>query len=239
VYGRVRDPPVRAGRVPCVPTHGVCCTCGDGSPDGEWTGDAPPCPPPPPPPDLVGEIDGGLQEMLTDLEPEPPATGPGRPRILPSLARWAAMLVGVLPGEPHQRAIWRRLRGTGRWHVPRFPISDEAVSQRLAGAGTAPLAAVVAQVSPVLAARLAPWPGRGAAALAPFARAGVASDEPTLDPAPRTLPRLRGTPAPPAARDDAGPRAGRHPARAPPDPGRPGLGRLPAGRRPHRRLGQP
>ena len=147
------------------------------------------------PPDRVGEIDAFLQMLFADLEPEPEASpGPGRPRILPSLALWAGMLVGVLHSEPHQRAIWRRLSVTGLWHFPRYPISDEAVYKRLDQAGTAPLEELFAQVSTVLAERLAAWPVLGAADLAPFARAVVAIDETTLDPVARTLPSLRDVP---------------------------------------------
>lgn len=152
-----------------------------------------PTPTSPPSTDLVGDIETFTHALVADLEPEPGASGPGRPRILPALALWAALLVGVLRGEPHQRAVWRRLSVEGLWQFPRFAISDEAVYKRLAQAGTAPLERLFAQVRTVLADRLAAWPVLGADDLAPFARAVVAIDETTLDPVARSLPDLRAT----------------------------------------------
>lgn len=147
-----------------------------------------------PPPLLVGDVEATIGELLTELEPAPTARpGPGRPRILPALALWAGLLVCVLTGASSQRAIWRRLSVIGLWHYPRVVISDEAIYKRLAQAGTAPLERLFAQVTALLADRLATWPVVGAHDLAPFARAVVAVDETTLDPVARALPAVRGT----------------------------------------------
>lgn len=144
-------------------------------------------------PDLVGDVERFVQALVADLEPPPSPgpVGPGRPRVLPALALWAGLLVCVLRGWSSQRAPWRLVSTKGRWHYPRFAVSDQAVSTRLAEAGTAPLEHLFAQVSAVLAERLVAWPVLGAAALAAFATTGVAIDETTLDPVAR---RLRGPP---------------------------------------------
>lgn len=143
---------------------------------------------------LVGDVEQFVRDLVTDLEPEPAHPGPGRPRIVPSLALWAGLLVCVVRGWSSQRALWRVLTLTGLWHYPRLAVTDEAVYKRLAQAGTAPLERLFTQVSTLLATRLATWPVVGASDLAAFAAAVVAIDETTLDPVARTLPSLRGTP---------------------------------------------
>jgi len=152
---------------------------------------APPAPDPSPPLDQVERV---LQEVLAGLEPDGAGVqraGPGRPRILPALALWAGLLVCVLCGATSQVAVWRLLTQQGLWWYPRFPVTDRAVYARLAGAGTARLEALFAQVSTLLAARLAPYAD---ATLAPFASEVVAFDATTLDGVARTLPALRGAP---------------------------------------------
>lgn len=144
---------------------------------------------------VVGEIEAFLQTVVADLAPEVAEPKPGRPRILPALALWGGLLVCVLRGFAHQTALWRLLSQHGLWDYPRFPVSDQAVYTRLARGGTAALEQLFAQVTAVLAGRLAPY---AATDLAPFATAVVALDETTLDPVARTLPALRGT-----AADDA------------------------------------
>lgn len=143
----------------------------------------------------VEEIEAFLREALAGLEPEGPAPGRGRPRVLPNLVLWGAVLAGVARGATSQREVWRLISHLGLWDYPRYPLSDQAVYARLADGGTAPLERVFERASGALAARLAPLAD---AALAPFATAVVALDETTLDPVARSLPSLRG--APPAAR---------------------------------------
>lgn len=148
--------------------------------------------PSPPPAAVVGDIEQFLQALVADLAPEEAEPTPGRPRILPALALWGGLLVCVLRGFAHQTALWRLLSQHGLWSYPRFPISDQAVYTRLARGGTAALERLFAQVTAVLAVRLARY---AASDLAPFAAAVVALDETTLDPAARTLPSLRDVPA--------------------------------------------
>ena len=148
--------------------------------------------------DAVGDIEAFLRELVAQFPPDrrrSPAPGgfrgPGRPRVLPALALWAGLLVCVLRGAWGQLALWRLLTIRGLWDYPRFPVSDQAVYNRLARDGTEPLERLFGQVSGVLAARLAPY---AAGTLAPFAAEVVALDETTLDQVARLLPALRDLP---------------------------------------------
>ena len=147
---------------------------------------------------VVGDIETFLRELVEQLPParrRPPSPGgwrgPGRPRVLPALALWGGVLVCVLRGTTHQAALWRLLHLHGLWDYPRFPVSDQAVYNRLARDGTAPLECLFGRVSAVLAERLAPYAQH---TLAPFAAAVVALDQTTLDQVARLLPLLRGVP---------------------------------------------
>src|SRR3954463_15829474 len=119
---------------------------------------SPPVSPPAAPPDsLVGDIERFLEEALAGLAPEAARSGPGRPRVLPSLCLWAGLLVCVLRGFGSYPALWRLLSQRQLWFYPRFPVSDQTVYNRLAQAGTAPLEQLFAHITAVLAARLAPY----------------------------------------------------------------------------------
>ena len=142
----------------------------------------------------LSNIEAFLEDALGRLAPdqrEARRPGPGRPRVLPALCLWAGVLVCVLRGFSSQQQLWRLLVRQGLWRFGRIPISDQALYNRLARGGTAPLEALFAQVSAVLAARLAPHAQR---ALAPFAPAVVALDASTLDRLARHLPALRALP---------------------------------------------
>lgn len=144
---------------------------------------------------LLDQVEQVVREAVERLEPAPRDSGPdgrGRPRVLPSLCLWGGLLVCVLRGFTSQLELWRRLRWVGLWDYPRIGISDEAVYRRLEQAGTATLELLFAQVTALLATRLAPY---ATTDLAPFASQVVAIDETTLDPVARTLPALRGRPA--------------------------------------------
>lgn len=135
----------------------------------------------------VGEISTFLEAMASELEvvldpPQPP--GRGRPRVLPSLCLWGALLLGVLEGQVGQRSIWRRIADLGLWHYRPLAISDQAVYNRLEAGGTAPLEALFCAVSATLRRRVIPWTQRD---LAPFATGVYALDETTLDPLTRAL----------------------------------------------------
>ena len=142
----------------------------------------------------LDEVEQFVRAVVEQLLPEPAAVarpGPGRPRVLPALALWAGRLVCVLRGHGSQQALWRLLSGAGLWDYPRFPVTDQAVRDRLAGGGTEDLVRLFRQLSAVLAERLAPYAD---ATLAPFAAEVVALDASTLDQLARTLPALRGVP---------------------------------------------
>jgi hypothetical protein len=100
-------------------------------------------------------------------------------------------MICVLRGWSSQTALWRLLSGTGLWHFTPFPLSDEAVYQRLATTGPSPVAQVFAEVTTVLIHRLDALADR---TLAPFAPEVFALDQTTLDPVARTLPILRDLP---------------------------------------------
>jgi len=145
--------------------------------------------------ETLEQVEAFLRDAIEGLAPDPAEAGrrgPGRPRVLPSLCLWGGLLVCVLRGFGSQVAVWRLLSWHGLWEYPRFPLSDQAIYRRLARGGTAPLEALFAQISALLAARLAPYL---ATDLAPFASQVVAFDETTLDPVARRLPALRGLPA--------------------------------------------
>ena len=147
---------------------------------------------------VVGDIETFVRQALANLEAEPATAGApraGRPRILPTLLVWGALLVCVLQGFTRYRALWRLLRFYGLWEYPRIPVSDQAVYDRLATAGTAPLEQVFGQVRDVLAARVAP---AALPNLAPFATEVVAIDATGLDRVARRLPALSAPP--PSAR---------------------------------------
>ena len=144
---------------------------------------------------LIGEVEQFLSTLVADLPPdvrEQPFARRGRPRILPSMCLWSALLVCVLRGFSSQMALWRLLAVQGLWHYPRFPVSDQAIYKRLAQAGTEPLQHLFANLTALLAERLEPWCDRS---LAPFASDVLAIDATTLDP----LVRLLANPTDPGA----------------------------------------
>ena len=154
-----------------------------------------PVPPPatlPPADDFLGNIEQFLQRLLADLVPaDADPTGSGRPRVLPALLLWTALLVGVLQRATSRRAIWRLLASHGLWHYPRIAVTDQAVYKRLDQAGCQPLIDLFTQVSHLLQRRLTRYADQ---TLAPLATTVVALDETTLDPVARILPALRPLP---------------------------------------------
>lgn len=142
-------------------------------------------------------VEAYLQELISQLEVDSAAPpGRGRPRILPSTCLWAGMLVCVLQGFSSQLELWRLLTAQGLWHYPHFPVSDQAVYNRLATGGTDDLAWLFAQISLLLAERLSTLESELGPPLASFAQEVVAIDETTLDPVARRLPRQDGAPQP-------------------------------------------
>jgi len=143
---------------------------------------------------IVGDIEHFLLELIASLQPDRgPArrSGPGRPRILPEMCLWGALLVCVLRGLTHQLTIWRLLAKSGLWSYPRFPVTDQAVYNRLGSAGSAALLLLFERVTAVLRERLAPYMRTN---LATFASKVFALDAMTLDQIARLLPSLRAVP---------------------------------------------
>src|SRR5437899_4363816 len=114
-----------------------------------------------------------MVERLAADEREAARRGRGRARVLPALCLWGGLMVCVLRGFSSQRALWRLLTQTGLWGYPRFPLSDEAVYDRLERAGAAPMARLFADCTELLRARVAPF---ALGDLAPFATEVVALD---------------------------------------------------------------
>lgn len=144
-------------------------------------------------PAIIGDLDAFLRDAVQSLTPdhrEP--VGRGRPRILPALCLWAGLLTCVARGFASQTDLWRLLTQQGLWDYPRFPVSDQAIYNRLAAAGTAPLEQLFARITALLADRLTPL---AETTLAPFATQVVALDESDLDRMARLLPALRALPA--------------------------------------------
>lgn len=140
----------------------------------------------------ASDVERFLETLLADLDLEP--SGPparGRPRVIPALVLWGALVTCILEGQPSQRAIWRKIADQGLWGRRGLDVTDEAVYQRLERDGTAPLIDLFEQVSALLADRLAPWARRD---LAPWATGVYAIDESTFDALPKRLPVV-GVPA--------------------------------------------
>ena len=70
----------------------------------------------------VGNIETFLQECLEGMEVDHKDKGVGRPRILPAMALWGALLVCVLRGFGSQLAVWRLVSERGLWFFPRSPL---------------------------------------------------------------------------------------------------------------------
>ena len=140
---------------------------------------------------VVGDIEQFLRDTIAQMNPdeaEARRRGPGRPKVLPSLALWGGMLVCVLHSFTSQLALWRLLTQRQLWFYPRFPVTDQAVYKRLEDGGVVPLVKLFCQISLVLRERLAPFVDK---TLAPFATEVMALDETTLDKIARMLPALR------------------------------------------------
>jgi hypothetical protein len=142
-------------------------------------------------PSTLGQIESFLEDVICRLEPDQQEPKPGRPCIMPALALWGGVLICILRGYTSQLALWRLLTQHGLWSYPRFPVTDQAVYNRLDHADPSPLAFLFEQVRDALTERVAPYAD---ADLVPFASGVYALDQTTLDPVARMLPTLRGLP---------------------------------------------
>jgi hypothetical protein len=142
-------------------------------------------------PAVVDRIEYVVRDLIDSMEPASPTRrGRGAPTVLPSVCLWAGMLVCVLRGFSRQLDLWRLVALHGLWDFPLAPVCDQAVYDRLARSGDAPMAALFVRITQALGERLAPF---AATTLAPFAREVLALDETTLDVVTRHLPAYRGT----------------------------------------------
>src|SRR5438270_10427318 len=148
--------------------------------------------PPATTPSPRGQIESLLEDVICRLAPDQQEPKPGRPCIMPALALWGGVLVCVLRGYTSQLALWRLLTQRGLWSYPRFPVTDQAIYNRLDQEGSSPLEQLFQQIRDSLADRLAPYADDE---LVPFAAGVYALDQSRLDPAARTLPSLRSPPA--------------------------------------------
>jgi Transposase DDE domain len=141
--------------------------------------------------ELIRSIEDFLKPILMELSLAPPRTGPGRPWVLPAVALWAGVLVGVARGFSSQLEIWRLLTASGLWDLPHYAVQDDAVYQRLKDAGRDTFQTLFRQVTAVLQQRLRPL-SNSLGALAAFASGVYALDGMTLDAVNKRLPALRG-----------------------------------------------
>jgi hypothetical protein len=141
--------------------------------------------------ELIGSIEGFLKPILLELSSVPPRTGPGRPWVLPALALWAGVLVGVARGFSSQLEIWRLLTASGLWDLPHYAVKDDAVYLRLKEAARDTFQILFAQVTAALQ-RQRHSLTNGLGDLAAFASGVYALDGMTLDKVSKRLPALRG-----------------------------------------------
>jgi hypothetical protein len=102
------------------------------------------------------------------------------------------LLVGIAQGLTSYAAIWRLITAFPIWDLPAYPVSPQAVADRLEAAGTERLELLFATLSQHLAAQLAPLVS---AELASFATEVYALDQTVLDAIARLLRPLQGLPA--------------------------------------------
>ena len=144
--------------------------------------------------DLAQDIEGFLQEIIGDSEIDlgTRQNPSGRKVILPALVLWSGIIVAVLRGFSSQLQIWRLVSWEGFWNYPHFPVSDQAVYNRLAEeSGPKAMQALFYRVRDGLRDRLAPYAQQK---LAAFATGVYAMDGSTLDKVARHLPKLRQVP---------------------------------------------
>ena len=141
--------------------------------------------------ELIRSIEGFLKPILLELSTAPPRSGPGRPWVLPAVALWAGVLVGVARGFSSQLDIWRLLTASGLWELPHYAVKDDAIYKRLKNASRDTFQTLFAQVTAVLQ-RQRRSVTAGVSGLAVWASGVYALDGMTLDAVTKRLPSLRG-----------------------------------------------
>ena len=142
---------------------------------------------------LVADIEGFLKNIVEALEipektEESQQSPAGRKKILPTLALWSGVVVGILRGFTTQAEIWRLVSWQGLWEYPISEVSDQAVYNRLAEKGEQTLQRLFISVRDGLKEHLAPFSQNQ---IASFATGFYAVDGSTLDKMARHLPSLR------------------------------------------------
>lgn len=140
---------------------------------------------------LAQSIEDFLKSMLSETNLVAEQTGPGRPWVMPALALWAGVLVGVARGFSSQLDIWRLLAVQGLWHWPHYAVQDDALYKRLKTTSSETLQRLFEQVTALLQQRVSPT-RTGLGHLAAFARGVYVLDNMTLDKVSKRLPLLRG-----------------------------------------------
>jgi len=143
----------------------------------------------------IGEVSDFIEDAIEQFKPDNNPKTAGRPRVLPSLCLWSAMLLTLLKGQTSQLAIWRMIRQHGVFAYAPIHITDQAVYKRLETETEAPLQRLFVHIQHLLSKRLAPlFEARQQEDLAPFATEIISLDEMTFDQAQAKLPELRGVP---------------------------------------------
>lgn len=139
---------------------------------------------------LITSIEEFLKPILVEMSAATARSGPGRPWVLPALALWAGVLVGVIRGFSSQLDIWRLLTATGLWELPHYTVKDDALYKRLKTAEPTTFQSLFARVTALLQP-IGQRAGSALSQLAPFARGVYVLDGMTLDAVTKRLPLLR------------------------------------------------
>jgi hypothetical protein len=140
---------------------------------------------------IAQDIEVFLQELIggNDLSVDKHRKPSGRKAILPALVLWSGVIIAVLRGFSSQLQIWRLVSWEGFWNYSQYPVTDQAVYNRLADErGQEAMQALFYRVRDGLKERLAPYAQQK---LATFATGVYAIDGSTLDKVARHLPKLR------------------------------------------------
>jgi len=112
----------------------------------------------------------------------------GRPELLPAMALWGALVIGVLRRDLTQVDLWRRLIDRHWWFAGQIQVAKETVYKRLSVTGPSPVQDLFTGMTEQLVAERTAVPGLEA--IAPWATDVLALDETTLDAVARKRPEL-------------------------------------------------
>lgn len=112
----------------------------------------------------------------------------GRPEVLPAMALWGALVIGVLRRDLSQVDLWRRLTDRHWWFEGQLQVAKETVYKRLSVTGPSPVQELFIGMTEHLVAERTAVPGLEA--IAPWATEVLALDETTLDKVARKRPDL-------------------------------------------------